>query len=409
MLKPLLFIFVSILTHTVIADSSSPNKILLLHATQVFDGEKMLNNTSILIENGIIKEVAPRDSFKAIDTSAINIIDLGNATLLPGFIELHAHVNYRQVPTDIVLQHGITTVRDLGGAIHFPRGGNGKLRLLSAGPILTVENGYPINKMGKGSHALAIRSEAHAKQIVQRLIENGAVIIKIALEAGGEVGAPWSSAHHHHQNQHSPASSHHSPTNTHHVASATTWPMLSETIVKAIVSEAHKLGIKVTAHVGEQQGVKIALNAGVDEWAHMPCAVIPKALLAQAVAQKVNIVTTLDTLSKCTGIAHNTTALAELGANFLYGAEIAHPDIPWGIDAQELMSIQQHTQLSFIEVLKTATSKAGKYLNIPLLGQLKANAPADIIAVKGELAHSFKKLEYPQLVISGGHIIKNNF
>lgn len=70
------------------------------------------------------------------------------------------------------------------------------------------------------------------------------------------------------------------------------------------------------------------------------------------------------------------------------------------------MYLQQWANKSTIEVLQSATSKAGKHLNIPLLGTLKANAPADIIAIKGNLHHGFKVLEYPNFIMSGGAIIK---
>lgn len=53
---------------------------------------------------------------------------------------------------------------------------------------------------------------------------------------------------------------------------------------------------------------------------------------------KVRVVTTLDTMSHCHGVYTNTRKLSRAGVSFLYGAEIAHQDIPWGIDAQELGS-----------------------------------------------------------------------
>ncbi|MDD1609743.1 MAG: amidohydrolase family protein [Methylococcaceae bacterium] len=186
-------------------------------------------------------------------------------------------------------------------------------------------------------------------------------------------------------------------------------PLLSETIVKAIVNEAHQHGRKVTAHLAESKGVKLAINAGIDEWAHIPCNPIPEALLKKAVKQKVKIVTTFDTLSKCSGVAHNAHTWTALGGEFLYGAEIAHPDIPWGIDAQELNLMMHLANLSPLEVLHTATAKAGQYLNIPLLGTLQRGAPADLIAVRGDLMQNFKVLEYPDLVISGGKIVVNYF
>ncbi|MDD4906883.1 MAG: amidohydrolase family protein, partial [Methylobacter tundripaludum] len=127
------------------------------------------------------------------------------------------------------------------------------------------------------------------------------------------------------------------------------------------------------------------------------------------VSQQVKAITTLDTLSKCTGAARNARAFAALGGELLYGAEIAHPDIPWGIDAQELMAMMHLANMQPIEALRSATSKSGRYLNSPLLGTLQPGAPADMIAVQGDPVHAFKILEYPDLVMSGGKVVLNNF
>ena len=156
-------------------------------------------------------------------------------------------------------------------------------------------------------------------------------------------------------------------------------------------------------------GAEIAINAGIDEWAHVPCDIIPEPLLKKAVSQGVRIVTTLDTLSKCPGVAHNTRVWREQGGELLYGAEIAHPDVPRGIDAQELMYMMQMGNMETLEVLRAATSKAGEHLGLPLLGTLLPGAPADVIAIKGDPTHNLKNLEYPDLVISGGEIVLNNF
>ena len=312
---------------------------------------------------------------------------------------MHAHLSYQKVPAQTVLKHGITTIRDLGGPIHQPYGGDGNLRVLTSGPIITAPNGYPIPVFGKKNNAIPVATEAEARKTVRSLIEAGAVVIKIALEPGGEMGAPWSSGHEHGHSQVHKQNWH---------STDQQWPILSEKIVTAIVDEAHILNRKVTAHIGEVRGAEIAINSGVDEWAHIPCAIIPEKLLKKAVEQQVKIVSTIDTLSKCSGISHNTKVLASLGADFLYGAEIAHPDIPWGINAQELIYLMRLGKLSAIEVLKTVTSKAGQYLNIPLLGTLKDGAPADIIAVTGNPLDNIKTLEYPGFVMSGGQIVINN-
>ena len=93
---------------------------VLLHAARVFDGNSMRTNTSVLVINGKVAEIDTRDSFKA---SPARTIDLGDATILPGFIELHAHLAYQHIPAETVLKHGITTIRDVGGPVHLPYGG----------------------------------------------------------------------------------------------------------------------------------------------------------------------------------------------------------------------------------------------------------------------------------------------
>ena len=364
---------------------------LLISADRVFDGQQLLTDSAVLIVNDRIQAIGPASDFASV---AAQRLALGDATVLPGLIELHAHLRFQQVPADTVLQHGITTLRDLGGPLSPASGGEGQLRLLSAGPILTAANGYPIATLGEDSGiAIAINTAEQARETVRGLIADGAVIIKIALEPGGEPGAPWS-AHGNHR--------HGSPS---HQA----WPMLSQALVNAIVDEAHRAQRRVSAHVAEKRGVQIALNAGVDEWAHTPCQTLPEAQLQQAARQHVHIISTVDTLSHCPGVAHNLQRLAALGAPILYGAEIAHPDIPWGIDANELQHIGRLTGLDTWGVLALATAQSGAYLGIEGLGRLQAGAPADVIAVKGNIQHRLKRLEYPDLVLSGGRLVLNRF
>jgi imidazolonepropionase-like amidohydrolase len=391
---------------------------VLLHAARVFDGYNIRTNTSVLVINGRVARIDTRES---LESSNVKVIDLGDSTILPGFIELHAHLSFQNIPANTVLQHGVTTIRDVGGPIHKPYGGDGALRVLTSGPIITAPNGYPIPMLGNTDVATAVSTEEEARATVRDLIRGGAVVIKIALEPGGEAGAPWSSGHGHdssHGHHDSSVAEHVDARHTHPHAHAHAqhsshaqhaWPLLSENIVRAIVDEAHKNNRQVTAHIAEVKGAQIAINAGVDEWAHMPCNVIPESLLKQAVAKNVKIVGTLDTLSKCSGIASNARNWTALGGELLYGAEVAHPDIPRGIDAQELMYMIQMAKLDVMDVLRAATSKAGQHLSFPLLGTLQKDAPADIIAVRGDPAHNLKILEYPDLVMSGGQIVVNNF
>ena len=381
----------------------------LLTADRVFDGNILHHDAAVLIDDEKVVRVGNAEE---LDRLCRKVTHLGDATILPGFIESHAHVTFQHVSKDVVLKHGVTTVRDTGGALHFPEGGKGELRLLSSGPIIQATGGYPNNLFGGGDgdnhHAEDIvgfeaDTPEEGRNLVNHFAEAGAVIIKIALEPGGEHGAPWSGGQ------------------GHDIGSDTPWPIMDQETVNAIVEEAHLLGLNVTAHVGENIGVERALIARVDEFAHIPCAEITGTvenpdLLQRAVDQEVKMVTTLDTLSNCHGIDINTHILTQKGAEFLYGSEIGHNDVPWGINAEEMLRTLHLTSgedgIDFGEVLnvfRAATSKAGENLGIPGLGTLTEDAPADIIAVKGDPFVKFKPLEYPDLVISGGKIVVNNF
>ena len=102
-------------------------------------------------------------------------------------------------------------------------------------------------------------------------------------------------------------------------------------------------------------------------------------------------------------------------SKFIYGSEIGHDNVPWGINGEEmrlLLHLTSGETIEFTDVLnifKAATSEAGKNLGKPLLGTLLQGAPADIIAVRGNPFERFKLLEYPDLVISGGYVIVNEF
>lgn len=347
-------------TKKINTEQSLPKPRILLKAARVFDGNEMHLNAAVLITGNAIVAVGDPNAMHRKD---VREVDLGDSTILPGFIELHGHTAFQGIPHKTILEHGITTVRDVGGPLSAPSGGDGQLRLLTAGPMITVPGGYPTPVFGNhGGIATLVETPEQARQQVRDLVAGGAAVIKIALDPGGEAGAPWTT-------EHAPST-------------PPPWPMPSLEIVRAVTDEAHKNGKLVSAHVGENSGVELALQSGVDEWAHIPCAEISESLLNKAVQQKVKIITTIDTLSHCPGIHQNTIKLASLGAEFMYGAEIAHSEIPWGIDVKEIILMLHLTGMSPLEIFHTATAKAGDYLGLAPLGTLTTGAPADLIAAR---------------------------
>ncbi len=384
----------------------APQPCRLLTAKQVFDGLNYpQTGMAVLIQGNKTKQIGTVESLRGLCRKEL---DLGDATILPGFIESHAHVTFQNVRKDAILEHGVTTVQDTGGPLQPVEGGQGSLRLLSTGPIIQAAGGYPLNVFtphdtagGPDKIGLAVASPEEAQNAVQQLADGGATAIKIALEPGGEPGAPWMQPH------------------GDHAIPPTPWPMLSSDVVEAIVTKAHTLGKRVIAHVGEQTGFDLAVESGVDELAHMPCSTISEASLQKAVDAGITFVTTLDTLASCgpAGMHGNAFVLGMKGANFIYGSEVAHDNVPWGINGEEMHMMLHLTHgadaINFDDVMnvfKSVTSKAGQRLGMhPLLGTLAPGAPADIIAVRGNPFQRFKLLEYPDLVMSGGKIVINKF
>ena len=109
-----------------------------------------------------------------------------------------------------------------------------------SGPILSKSGGYP-NNVFPGS-GLDIINAADAKAVVDRLVTEGASVISVSLEGGGEGGAPWM--------KHDPV-----PANG--------WPVMSDAELEAIVHEAHHKGVKVAAYLGDQAGAEFYGRAAV--------------------------------------------------------------------------------------------------------------------------------------------------
>jgi imidazolonepropionase-like amidohydrolase len=79
-------------------------------ADWVFDGYRVLPHHAVLVTGERITAVLPRDQARG----GGRRIDIAG-TVLPGFIDLHAHLLLDRTPADVVLRHGVTTVRDTGG------------------------------------------------------------------------------------------------------------------------------------------------------------------------------------------------------------------------------------------------------------------------------------------------------
>jgi imidazolonepropionase-like amidohydrolase len=333
---------------------------LLVTAPRLFDGERMVRDGAVAVRGG---EIVAAGSREDLDVDAKRTITLRNVTILPGLIDLHTHdLGYGHT------QSAVTTVRDVGTDDRNlplqPRSIGP--RVFAAGPLITAPAGYPIPIHGR-SVAHVVRNPAGATAYVRSLADRGAGVIKVSLQFG--------------------------------------FPVITFSTLRAIVAEAHAHDLRVTAHVGEGRGARMALRAGVDELAHMPCGDEPELMqeLADAGLEIVGTLHVVQLVTMCPGLLENASAFVRAGGKLLYGSDYGVPGIPGGVDVTELELLAE-SGLGTIGALRAATSEAAKVLPVEGLGRLAEGNRADIVAVRGDPTRDLDALGDPVLIVHGGEI-----
>ncbi|OLE51901.1 MAG: Xaa-Pro dipeptidase, partial [Acidobacteria bacterium 13_1_20CM_3_53_8] len=249
----------------------APKRVLIRagHLVDVRAG-RILTDQAILIEDDRIKEVGPASQL-ASRAAGAQVIDLSGATVLPGLTDCHTHLTgnpdqigysslgisipraalYGARNARVTLDAGFTTVRNVGapgytdvalrdainaGDIQGPR-------MQVSGPLIGVTGGHcDENLLAPEYHSRADGVADGVPAVIQKtreIVKYGADLIKVCatggvLSRGDSPGAE----------------------------------QFSDEEIRAIVTEAHRLGRKVAAHAHGASGIKQAVLAGVDSIEH---------------------------------------------------------------------------------------------------------------------------------------------
>lgn len=176
------------------------------------------------------------------DRTHAQIIDARGGTVLPGMIDAHVHETSSPALRRGFLIHGVTAVCDLGSPLEdMPQFDEGYLdqepvaRGFEAGPIITAPGGLPDAVLHENLN-YEVGSPDEARAAVATLHDRGADVIKVYLQGENN---------------------------------GTTFPMVSEEELAAIVEESHALGVPVRAHVAHASLLDMAVRAGVDTIEHV--------------------------------------------------------------------------------------------------------------------------------------------
>ena len=321
-------------------------------------------------------------------------IDVQGGTILPGFINAHVHAAYSSWRLKAWAQGGVTTVRDLGAfgpytpELFTTRNAlcaNPKCaRLIAVGSFINVEGGYPIAYWG--GHAVTVTSPQEARQAANKLIDDGADVIKTAMESGYSFGKSG-------------------------------WPLLSPEEATALVEAAHERSIPVTAHVTSARDLERALDAGVDEIAHMVVDRLSEELVLRMVEAGTRWVPTIELwqgVSRIYPVIHGAMAIKNLAIFVEAGGEVAlgtdyegAPNINFdlGMPIHEIEWMQE-AGMTPMQIIVAATRNGARSCNMESeLGTLEAGKLADVLVVDGDPLADIHVLTNARLMMREGKSI----
>jgi imidazolonepropionase-like amidohydrolase len=399
---------------------------IALKAAHVFDG------TGSALKDGTVV-VIQGERIVAVGTSipaGARVIDLGDATLLPGFIDSHTHLTmeyekdyYHFVYTEKMrfpaeqalygalyarrtLEAGFTTVRNLGAHDFLDVGLRNAINAgVTVGPrMLTAVHGigspgghfddypFPPDRVKVDGPIEGICSgPEECRQAVRYQMKWGADVIKIAASGG--------------------VLSESDPVDV---------PQLTPEELTAIITEAHKWNRKVSAHCHGDAAARLAIAAGVDSIEHGSFLtedtlklmkakgvwLVPTRMAVYWVNKQAdNYPPKIAAKARAAFAAHEKmfrTAL-RVGTPIAFGTDAGV--YPHGMNAMEF-GLLTDIGMAPAAALLSGTRDAAKLLGVDQdVGTLEAGKAADVVAVPGNVLNDIHATEHPLLVMQRGHVV----
>ena len=357
---------------------------LAIQASRVLDPRtgEYSGPMTILVRNGRILELRPTAA--QLPSGAARVLDLRGLTVMPGLIDAHVHLAIGgTVRANALadLRAGFTTVVDLGTVSHrllrladsINAGGIPGPRVLAAGIWVGVKGGVcEFTGIGLTGATSVFRDR------VRQNIQAGAAIIKLCVSG-------W------------PAEAFAAPERYE----------MPDSIIAAAVDEAHLGGKLVVAHDISTGGVRAALAAGIDGFAH--AAYLDPSLIEAMRRRAVFLIPTLasltagDTSAAGRGLVSSTAAAHRAGVRLVFGTDSGV--LPHGTNAQEFLSLEG-AGLSRLETIRAATVNAAAALRLSdSLGIIAPGMAADLIAVGGDPLADLRALQDVRAVVSRGRVV----
>lgn len=365
--------------------------------------------------------------------SGIDTVDLHSAYLMPGLINMHVHLagsgkpqkkqrdNEKLVNTIMSsaltravayrmvcgfardeLMSGVTTIRTVGGLGDFDTrlrdetASGAKLgpRILAANRGISVPGGHMA-----GSVAVAAHSTEEALSHLHRSAEEKVDLIKLMITGGvldaKEKGTPGELK-------------------------------MPPEMVRAVCDEAHRMGYRVAAHVESPEGVRVALENGVDSIEHgaipdegiislfkekgaflcttispaLPYALFDRTITGASEVEQYNGNVVFEGIIAC------AKAAVANGIPVVLGNDVGCPWITQYDFWRELYYFSKYVGVSNAFALFTATSRSADLAGIgDVTGSVKEGKDADLIVTRENPLEDLRALRHVEKVVARGSFI----
>lgn len=401
---------------------------------KILDGTKDMQVQSglyILVQDDIITDIVPGTA----DLQNYNIIDLQGNYILPGLINMHVHLagngkpqkkqrdNEKLVHTIMgssltrkiaykmvsgfakdELLSGVTTIRTVGGLGDFDTrlrdeieaGTKTGPRILAANQGISVPGGHMA-----GSVAIAAETVDDALSQLAKSEEEKVDLIKLMITGGvmdaKEKGVPGELK-------------------------------MSPEMVRAVCQKAHEDGYLVAAHVESPEGVRVALENGVDSIEHgaklsddmiklfkergaFLCTTISPALPYALFDRSVTNATEVEQYNGNVvfeGIIACAKAALEHDIPVVLGNDVGCPWITQYDFWRELYYFHKYVGVSNAFAIYTATRRSAELAGIGhITGSIEKGKSADMLVISGNPLEDLRALRHPEMVITRGTILNH--
>jgi imidazolonepropionase-like amidohydrolase len=379
--RTLIFCLLALLLGVSNACRAAPNGYLLTHASLIGGNPlRVQTGMTLRLHDGRIRAMAPDGQLAPAQDE--QLIDLQGAYVLPGLINAHVHDAYDEAQLRRWVEAGITTVRDLNphgqhDFLAFRDAHHGKsefARLLSSSPILTAAGGY-------GS--VELKDSQQAVAVVRQYAKQGVDVIKLAIEDDCE-GRPWT--------------------------------LLSADSLSAMTAAAHEAGKRVVAHVTHSYNLQLALDAQIDELAHMVVEPLSDEQLAAVVRRGIYWTPTLELwhgVSSLFPVDYEAQAIDNVrrfhraGGRVVLGTDFGGFSTPFdrGLPMTEFRLMQQ-AGMSNGDILLAATQTAAEAIGLDKdLGSLATGKVADLLISTKNPLQDLASLQHPAWVFHNGIVV----